>query len=185
MSKSPAAIVKEKFGDKAKLVAALGPFTNDDLWVKRVNESKGLERVSSAKLLHLFEVFTAVKEKFGTRGKLVDTICELEKRTKDEGYKQRLLGYPVPRLYDAYRAAARRSAKAAAPKAKSAAVAKAAPKPPPLRPRKRPRLPKPSLPPKRAESTTPCSRPLAAVARGCVDRATPRRVLGWRAGLIG
>src|SRR3954469_19768639 len=128
MSKSPAAIVKEKFGDKAKLVAALGPFTNDDLWVKRVNESKGLERVSSAKLLHLFEVFTAVKEKFGTRGKLVDTICELEKRTKDEGFKQRLLGYPVPRLYDAYRAAARRSGKAAAPKAKSAAVAKAAPK---------------------------------------------------------
>ena len=67
-----------------------------------------MERVSSAKLLHLFEVFTAVKEKFGTRGKLVDTICELEKRSKDEGYKQRLLGYPVPRLYDAYRAAARR-----------------------------------------------------------------------------
>jgi hypothetical protein len=141
MSKSPAAIVKEKFGDKAKLVAALGPFTNDDLWVKRVNESKGLERVSSAKLLHLFEVFTAVKEKFGTRGKLVDTICELEKRSKDDGYKQRLLGYPVPRLYDAYRAAARRSGKAA-PKDKSAAVAKAAPKAAPAKSTKKAEAPK-------------------------------------------
>ena len=42
MNKSPAALVKEHFGDKAKLVAALGPLTNDDLWVPRVNETKGL-----------------------------------------------------------------------------------------------------------------------------------------------
>ena len=42
MNKSPAALVKEHFGDKAKLVAALGPFTNDDLWIPRVNETKGL-----------------------------------------------------------------------------------------------------------------------------------------------
>ena len=102
MNKSPSATVKEQFGDKAKLVAALGPFTNDDLWVKRVNETKGLERVSNAKLLKLFNVLTVVKDKFGTRSKLVDAICEVEKRAKDEGYKKRLLAYPVPRLYDLY-----------------------------------------------------------------------------------
>src|SRR5262245_54539249 len=109
MNKSPAAIVKEHFGDKAKLVAALGPLTNDDLWVPRVNETKGLARVPNAKLLRLFTVLSAVKEKFGSRFKLVDAICEIEKRTKDEGYKKRLLDYPVPRLYDLYRSAARRA----------------------------------------------------------------------------
>jgi hypothetical protein len=109
MSKSPAAIVKEQFGDKAKLVAALGPFTHDDLWVNRVNETKGLSRVSNAKLLRLFNVLSAVKETFGNRFKLVDAICEIEKRTKDEGFKKRLLAYPVPRLFDAYRAAAHRA----------------------------------------------------------------------------
>lgn len=113
MSKSPAATVKEKFGDKAKLVAALEKFVNDDLWVKRVNEGKGLSRVSNAKLLRLVQILTDVQSKFGTRAKLVDAICDLEKRPKDEGFKQRLLGYPVPRLYDAYRAASRRAAIAA------------------------------------------------------------------------
>jgi hypothetical protein len=109
MSKSPAAIVKQQFGEKAKLVAALGPLTNDDLWVSRTNETKGLARVSNAKLLRLFSVLSAVKEKFGTRAKLVDTICEIEKRSKDEGFKTRLLAYPAPRLYDAYRSAAKRA----------------------------------------------------------------------------
>lgn len=109
MSKSPAAIVKHQFGDKAKLVAALGPLTNDDLWVGRVNETKGLARVSNAKLLRLFGVLSAVKEKFGTRAKLVDAICEIEKRAKDEGFKKRLLAFPVPRLYDTYRSAAKRA----------------------------------------------------------------------------
>jgi hypothetical protein len=109
MSKSPAAIVKQQFGDKAKLVAALDPLTNEDLWIGRVNEKKGLSRVSNAKLLRLFGILSAVKEKFGTRFKLVDAICEIEKRTKDEGYKKRLSTYPVPRLYDTYRSAARRA----------------------------------------------------------------------------
>jgi hypothetical protein len=109
MNKSPAAIVKEHFGDKAKLVAALGPLTNEDLWVPRVNETKGLARVPNAKLLRLFSVLSAVKEKFGNRFKLVDAICEIEKRSKDEGYKKRLLDYPVPRLYDLYRSSAKRA----------------------------------------------------------------------------
>ena len=105
--------MKEKFGDKSKLVAALDKFVTDDLWVKRVNEGKGLARVSNAKLLRLVEILTEVQSKFGTRAKLVDAICELEKRGKDEGFKQRLLAYPVPRLYDAYRAASRRVGAAA------------------------------------------------------------------------
>ncbi|HEX9294508.1 MAG TPA: hypothetical protein VF881_01700 [Polyangiaceae bacterium] len=120
MSKSPAAIVKQQFGDKAKLVAALGPFTDDDLWVKRVNETKGLSRVSNAKLLKLYNVLSAVKEKFGNRLKLIDAICEIEKRAKDEGYKNRLQAYAIPRLYDLYRSVARRAGMTVEPLVKPA-----------------------------------------------------------------
>jgi membrane protein involved in colicin uptake len=137
--KSPLATLKDKFGDKAKLVAELEKLTKDeDLWVARVNKSKGLAHVSNAKLMKLQATFAAVKEKFGTRAKLIDAICEIEKR-KDEGYKTRLGNFPVPRLWDMYRSAAKRAGagakdaekaakkKAAAPK-KAAAAKAAAPK---------------------------------------------------------
>ncbi len=134
--KSPLALVNEKFGDKKKLVAAVESFTKDDLWVARTNEAKGLAHVSNAKLLRLHATFSAVKEKFGTRAKLIDAICELEKRAKDEGFKKRLSAFPVPRLWDMYRSADKRNAPAkkdaAAPKkaAKAPAATKAAaPKP--------------------------------------------------------
>jgi hypothetical protein len=135
--KTPLATVKDTFGDKAKLVAELEKLTKgDDLWVSRVNASKGLAHVSNAKLLRLHKTFTAVKEKFGTRAKLIDAIAEVEKRAKDEGYKTRLGAYPVPRLWDMYQSASKRAGgaekaakKAAAPKtAKKAATPKTAKK---------------------------------------------------------
>ena len=125
--KSPLATVKEKFGDKAKLVEAVQNLVSDDLWVGRTNEDKGLAHVSNAKLLRLHATFAAVKEKFGTRAKLIDAILELEKRTKDEGYKSRLSAYPVPRLWDRYRSLERRGRAASKPAKKAAAPAKAAP----------------------------------------------------------
>ncbi len=139
-TKSPLARVKEQFGDKEKLVEAVQKLGGDDLWVARTNENKGLAHVSNAKLLRLHRVLSEVKEKFGTREKLVDAILELEKRTKDAGYKQRLSAWPVPRLYDTYRSTAKRHgaasaapaaakpAKAAAPKAKKAPAKKASAK---------------------------------------------------------
>ena len=121
--KNPIAAVKEKFGDKAKLVAELEKFTKDaDLWVSRVNENKGLAHVSNAKLVKLHATFTAVKEKFGTRAKLIDAIVEIEKRAKDEGYKTRLNTYPVPRLWDLYQSVTKRAA--AGDKAAKKAAAK-------------------------------------------------------------
>ncbi len=130
--KSPIAAVKDKFGDKAKLVAELEKFTkDDDLWVSRLNANKGLAHVSNAKLLRLHQTFTTVKEKFGSRAKLIDAIAEIEKRAKDEGYKTRLGGFPVPRLWDMYQSASKRVAapeKAAKRAAQPKAEKKAAPK---------------------------------------------------------
>jgi len=127
--KSPLSIIKDKFGGKEKLVAELEKLTNDgDLWVSRTNKDKGLAHVSNAKLLRLQATFAAVKEKFGTRAKLIDAICDMEKRAKDEGFKARLGAYPVPRLWDMYKAATRRTGAAAAAAKPRAPKKAAAPK---------------------------------------------------------
>lgn len=125
--KSPLSLVKDKFGDKEKLVAEVQKFVNDELWVSRENKDKGLAHVSNAKLLRLHATFSEVKEKFGTRAKLIDSILDLEKRTKDEGYKTRLLKYPVPRLYDLFKSVSKRHARANAPKEPAVKRPKAAP----------------------------------------------------------
>jgi hypothetical protein len=136
-AKTPLALVKEKFGEKEKLVEALEKLTGESLWVSRTNKEKGLAHVSNAKLLRLHATFTAVKEKFGTREKLIDAILEVEKRAKDAGLRQKLLEWPVPRLFDAYKSATKRHAppaatrpaaavKAPAPKAAPSAKAKPA-----------------------------------------------------------
>ena len=108
MKSSPLAQVKDRFGSKEELVAKIRDLATDDLFLDRVNEDKGLERVSNRKLLHLHEVLSGVKEQFGSRDKLIDAICEAESR-KDEGYRDRLRRWPTPRLWDWYQAAKRRS----------------------------------------------------------------------------
>ncbi|HVY47063.1 MAG TPA: hypothetical protein VHB21_14345 [Minicystis sp.] len=108
--KSPLAQVKERFESKEKLVAAIQSFADDDkLWMKRTSEEKGLEHVSNAKLLRLHATFSAVKEKFGSRDKLIDAILAAENRAKDTGLKKRYEAYPVPRLYDRYKAVSKRA----------------------------------------------------------------------------
>jgi len=103
MQKSPLTIVKERFTDKAGLVAAVKKLTNDDLWADRLNEDKGLELVSNRKLLHLHDVLSAVKTEFGSRDKLIDAIVDGEKRGKDAEYKARFAEWSTPRLLDHYK----------------------------------------------------------------------------------
>jgi hypothetical protein len=112
-TKSPLAVVKEKFGDKAKLVEAVSAFTGSELWSPRLNSDRGgthgLKHISNTKLLRLLATFSAVKEQFGTRDKLIDAVLENEGRSKDTGYRTRLAKYPVPRLFDLYKASKKRS----------------------------------------------------------------------------
>jgi hypothetical protein len=124
-TKSPLELVKDRFGDKAKLVEAVDKLASEDLWVARTNKDKGLAHVSNAKLLRLHATFTAVKEKFGSREKLIDAILDLQKRSKDVGLRQRLVAWPVPRLYDAFRSAAKRLHVEPAPAVGTQAAAKA------------------------------------------------------------
>ena len=122
--KTPLAIVKERFGEKAKLVEAVKAFTTEDLWLGRTSADrggdKGLDHVSNAKLLRLHATFSEVKEKFGTRAKLIDEILTTMVRTTDAGMRKRLEQYPIPRLYDLYKSGAKRAKAAAAAKGEKA-----------------------------------------------------------------
>ena len=131
MSKTPLALVKESHGDKAKLVAAVQKLATADLWLDRVNDAKGLGRISNAKLLRLLASLEDAKKRFGTRAQLISAIQELEKRTKDAGYEARLAKYPLPRLLDLHDSAKKRvdraGKKGEPKKAAPAKVAKKAP----------------------------------------------------------
>lgn len=109
MNKSPLSIVKERFQDKAGLVKAVKELATEELWTDRVDNDKGLDCVSNKKLLHLHDVLTQVKQQFGSRAKLIDAILTQEKRTKDEGYKERLSRFSTPRLLDQYKAGQKRA----------------------------------------------------------------------------
>ncbi|MAQ18586.1 MAG: hypothetical protein CMN30_27795 [Sandaracinus sp.] len=93
---------------KDKLVAAVQKLADGGLWLDRTNQTKGLEHVSNAKLLHLHETLTAIKEKFADRDALIAGIVDVEGR-KDDTYKNRFASWPTPRLWDYYKSAAARA----------------------------------------------------------------------------
>jgi hypothetical protein len=125
MKTSPLLQVKERFGDKTKLVAAVQALATEALWVDRINPEKGLAKVSNAKLLKLHSSLSKAKDEFGSRDKLVEAIVALENRPTDAGLKAGLASQPLPRLLDRH-ARLSRAAKKAAPAEKAAAPAKPA-----------------------------------------------------------
>lgn len=106
---SPLAAVKERFQDKDGLLKAVKELATEDLWIDRVDQDKGLDGVSNKKLLRLHAVLSDVKQGFGSRAKLIAAILTQDKREKDDGYKARLERFSTPRLYDQYKAGAKRA----------------------------------------------------------------------------
>lgn len=109
MTKSPLSIVKERFQDKDGLLKAVRDLATEELWIDRVDQDKGLDRVSNKKLLRLHTILSDVKSQFGGRTQLVEAILTQEKRSKDEGYKTRLSRLSTPRLFDQYKAGQKRA----------------------------------------------------------------------------
>lgn len=100
MPSSPLQHVKDNFGSKKDLIAAVKSLASGDTWLDRLNQEKGLERVSNRKLLRLHAVLTEVKEDHGSRQALISKILEAEQRPQDLDYKSRFSGWPTPRLLD-------------------------------------------------------------------------------------
>jgi hypothetical protein len=146
MSKSPLALVKERFSNKEGLVAAVKALATDELWNgRRLNSDKGLEHVSNKKLLHLHDVLSSVKKDHGSRAKLIDALVEAEKRGKDAGFRTGLEKASTPDLAQRLTVLKRR-AKAA----EKAAEAKASPKKKSVAPKAVKAAPKKAAPAKKA-----------------------------------
>jgi len=107
MANAPLAEVKSKYESKEGLIKAVKALITPDLWIDRLS-SKGLERVSSRKLIHLQQVLTQVKTDFGSREALIGAILKLENREKDQGYRTRLERFSTPKLASHHRATSRR-----------------------------------------------------------------------------
>lgn len=116
--KSPLSVVKDRFGSKKDLVAAVEKLSASDLFdSSRLNEEGGFAHISNTKLVRLHDLLETTNKEFGSRAKLVEAVLELEHRSKDADYKQRLSSFPLGRLVDAHRGAVRRAKNAAdAPK---------------------------------------------------------------------
>jgi len=89
-NKAPMEVVKDRFGSKDKLVSAVMDLVERGKEDKAEFEAR-LIKASNAKLLHLHDVLTEIKEKYGTPAKLVDAALKQLNRLKDEDYKKGLL----------------------------------------------------------------------------------------------
>ncbi len=127
--KSPLAVVNETFGGKDKLVDKLSALLEAD--ESKEELKKRLLGVANTKLLRLHRIASAVKEKFGSRDKLLASTVSALGRAKDKDYVGKLETYSTARLLDTVTVAQRKTQKAGAPvmaKAPAVKPAKAAAK---------------------------------------------------------
>ena len=109
--KSPLAQVNETFGGKDKLVDKLVTLVESD--ESKEDLRKRLLGVANGKLLHLHEVASMVKEKYGSRDKLLGAAAQALGRTKDKDYLAKLESYSTAKLLDVTLIAERRAKRAA------------------------------------------------------------------------
>lgn len=130
MKKSPQQIVKERFGEKSKLIDAVVGVVEAQEGESTDGHKRRLRNVSNAKLLHLLVIAERVKE-LGGRDGIIKKILELKGQPKDHEFGDRLrrltLGRVVDMLASLQRAAKKTAAKPA-PAAKKTAKKTAAKK---------------------------------------------------------
>lgn len=102
--------VVEKHGSKAELAKAIASA------IARADQDAGsletqLKKASNAQLLRLQRATQTLKDKFGTRDKLIAAIGAASKKGKDKDYLAKLDSYSLPQLLD-LAAGAQRAARA-------------------------------------------------------------------------
>jgi hypothetical protein len=106
-ARHPLARVKERFGSKEDLVKTLvEPLAGAD---EDTDVLRGrLLKASNQQLLRLQRVVATVKEKFGGRDKLIDSIGKALNKAKDKDYLAKLETFSLPRLLDLATSATRK-----------------------------------------------------------------------------
>ena len=93
MKKTPMQTVKERFGNKEKLVGELVGMIKRPAEVTKDQFKKKLQAQSSRKLLILHARETTVKESFGSREKLIDSLLNAnmgKNKKEDKGFRLHL-----------------------------------------------------------------------------------------------
>ena len=111
--KSPLSLVNDTFGAKDKLVDKLVTLL-DRADEPKADLRKRLLAAANGRLLNLHRVATTVKEKFGSRDKLVAQAAALLGHSKDKDFLARLDNQSDARLLDLVTAAERKAKRAAA-----------------------------------------------------------------------
>ena len=98
-ARHPLGRVKERFGSKEDLVKTLvEPLAAADEDTDVVKDR--LLKASNQQLLRLQRVVSTVKDKWGSRDKLIAAIGAAMKKTKDQDYLAKLATFSLPRLLD-------------------------------------------------------------------------------------
>jgi hypothetical protein len=95
----PKVRVAEAHGSKAALAKAIAPLlagTDEDTDALEVR----LKKASNAQLLRLQRATQTLKNKYGTREKLIAAIGEAQRKAKDNDYLAKLDTYSLPYLLD-------------------------------------------------------------------------------------
>lgn len=95
----PKARVGEAHGSKAALAKAIAPL------LARTDEDAGalegrLKKASNAQLLRLSRATQTLKDKYGSRDKLIAAISEAQRKAKDKDYLAKLDSLSLPYLLD-------------------------------------------------------------------------------------
>lgn len=104
----PRGRVTEKHGGKEALAKALAA----SLAIGDESEDSvagRLKTASNTQLLRLQRVVETVKQKWGSREKLIEAITNASKSGKDKDYVAKLSSFSLPRLVDLAQSAARRA----------------------------------------------------------------------------
>ena len=107
-SRHPRGALTEQFGSKEALAKKLAPAIargDQDTDVL----TKELTTASNAQLLRLHEATEELKEKYGSREKLIAAIGAAENKAKDKDYLAKLDSYSLPQLLDLAASAERRA----------------------------------------------------------------------------
>ena len=111
VKEAPLAQVKRLHGSKEKLVDAtveiLGKEEDSD--ESSAELKVRLMAASNKKLLRLHGSLVTLKEKYGSKEKLVESLSEAQGKSKDEDYKAKLHTYSIHQLLDMMNAASRKA----------------------------------------------------------------------------
>ena len=97
---TPKQIVAHRFGTRGDLINAItGMVGSDDDTVRALNGT------TNKKLLRIHEVASLVQQKFGGKSGLIDAMEKLQFKsgTANAGWRDKMEGFTVKRLYDMHR----------------------------------------------------------------------------------